>query len=92
MEFDYLNDKPVADQPGKYVRQLDYLKGLPGSFGLSAVSNEDDLGISVFADLVIGSNLEKDDGVRVSGGLLDPSDVSSYRVVSDFFTLILQAL
>ena len=73
MGIDSDNGKPVADQSGKSVRQLDDLSGLPDSFGLStgAASNDDDfgedaLGISAFAYLATGDNLGKVVGLRVS--------------------------
>ena len=93
MGIDSDNGKPVADQSGKSVRQLDDLSGLPDSFGLSAgaASNDDDFGedawgISAFAYLATGDNLGKDVGLRVSESVSKSSGVSLSGVEADFFS------
>ena len=93
MGIDSDNGKPVADQSGKAMRQLDDLSGLPVDFFLFAgnVSNDDDLdedvfGLSAFADLAAGDNLGKDVGSRVAESVLKSSGVALSGVEADFFS------
>ena len=69
---------------------MDDLNGLPDSFALYVGSKEDDLGLSAFSDPAtggnLGNNLGKDDGLRVSYGVLEPPGVSLGGVASDWLS------